>query len=117
MNKNKKPTWWICYLIGLLTVSLLALDYLVVVPGIMQKIVACGIVIGCYGLVSRWLRANRTALMHEAWQQEEPRTPSRTYDATLTPVQEHYNRIMEHYNQQQAQRQHMDPTEQPRRTQ
>ncbi|CAA9311295.1 MAG: hypothetical protein AVDCRST_MAG93-5242, partial [uncultured Chloroflexia bacterium] len=41
---------------------------------------------------------------------------SRTPNAALTPVQEHYNRVMEHYGQQQVQRQQVHSAEYPRRT-
>ncbi len=101
MGKNDKPAWWLCYLIGALTIGLLGLDYRVLLSDSWHKIFACVIVLGCLGLIARWLRANRAALASEDWDQQakvKQRT-ARPRDVPLSPVQANYLHVMDHYQQ------------------
>jgi hypothetical protein len=94
MDKKEKPSWWLCYLIWALMISLLAIDYWIPAPHAVHTLLACGIVLGCYGLIAWWLRANRSALASEDWEEPEDRPPARPRDVPLSPVQANYLRVM-----------------------
>lgn len=97
MNKNKKPTWWVCYLIHSVLIGLMLLNYATPMPDTWHQVFACATVCGCYGLVAWWLHVNRGALAREDWEkQQQPRTsPDR--DVPLSPVQARYLRAMKRY--------------------
>ena len=99
MDKNEKPCWTVCYLICALMIGLLGLTYWIPVSDGVHKIVACGIVLGGYGLIVVWLRASRAALAGDDWDQPSDRPPARPRDVPLSPVQAHYLRVMERYKQ------------------
>jgi hypothetical protein len=95
MDGHARPAWWQCYLIGLLMIGLLVFDYWLPVSDGAHKILAVGILCGCFRVISWWMRANRAALIDEEREAHDDRPPAPRRDVPLTPVQEHYLRIMQ----------------------
>jgi hypothetical protein len=97
MDMHEKPRWWVCYLICTMMIALLVLDYWIPVPESAHKAVACGIILGGYGAISAWVRANRSQLARE---DGEPRGDEpRPRDLPLSPVQTNYRRVIGSYKQ------------------
>lgn len=62
---NKKPAWWLCYLIWGLMILLVVADYWTPLPEGVHKIFAVSIVLVCGIFTSVWLFANREMLSRE----------------------------------------------------
>ena len=95
MLGEKKPSWWLFYVLWSLMVGLLAWDYSVPRPEWLQKGAAILIVLVFHGLVAWWLRRNRAGLKQEDERRRTKRGASRS--VPLTPVQANYLATMEHY--------------------
>jgi hypothetical protein len=98
MDSNERPSWWLCYLIGALMIGLLVLDYSASLSDGWHTIFACCIVLGCYGLIAWWLRADHAALLKQDWEEQIERLPSQRRDVPLSPVQVKYLRVMKQHN-------------------
>lgn len=62
---NKKPAWWLCYLIWVIMIGLVVADYWAPLPDGVQKIFAVSIVLVCGIATICWVYANREQLSSE----------------------------------------------------
>ncbi len=97
MPGEKKPAWWLFFVLWSLMVAFLAWDYWVPRPGWLQKGAALLIVLMFYGLIAWWLRRNDDALKQEDERRQIERTTSRSRTVTLTSVQVKYLKTMERH--------------------
>ena len=61
-SSNRRPKWWLLYLIFPLLFALFMLDHRLKTSTLGHEAVQIGIVVIIYGLIARWLKANSSAL-------------------------------------------------------
>ncbi len=97
MPGEKKPAWWVFYVLWSLMTGLLAWDYWGPRPAWLQKGLAILIVLVFYSLIAWWLRHNRAALKREDERRRIKRNAPRSRTVPLTPVQAKYLKSTERY--------------------
>ncbi|HSH81860.1 MAG TPA: hypothetical protein VLA19_25315 [Herpetosiphonaceae bacterium] len=108
MSSEKKPSWWLFYVLWSLMTGFLAWDYWVPRPDWLQRGAAILIVLVFYSLIAWWLRHNRIALKHEDERRRIKRGTSRSRTVPLTSVQARYLKTVERYKRLKEQSSH-DP--------
>lgn len=100
MSTGKKPSWWLSYLLGLVTFALLVLDYRMPLTQGIHAGIALVLLIG-WGLLSqRWANRQRDALRDEYQAKLRQDAQSGALPRTLrrSPVQINYLNTMAKYS-------------------
>jgi hypothetical protein len=62
MRRDKRPTWWMLYVIGLALMILFLLADMYVSAGSLRSVIESALVIAAFASMSMWRRHNRIAL-------------------------------------------------------